>query len=57
MIDWSVRIWLIPLASVGLGWEDWTPPHEAQDPIATTAAAFGAMSLTISSAVFPAILQ
>ena len=33
-----------PAAPVGFGAVDWTPPHEAHDPMAIIAAAFSAVS-------------
>jgi hypothetical protein len=46
-----------PRAPVGFGSADGMPPHDAQDPIATTAPALPATSCTMSIAVRPPIMQ
>ncbi len=51
------RISATGLAPVGLGDVDGIPPHEAHEPMAITAAASAAHSLTSSTAVLPPILQ
>ncbi len=51
------RISATGLAPVGFGDVDGMPPHDAHEPIAITAAASAAHSLTSSIAVLPPILQ
>src|SRR5512138_2194456 len=46
-----------PVAPVGFGAADGTPPHDAQEPIATMAAAFSAQRFSVSIAVLPATWQ
>ena len=46
-----------PLAPVGFGGVEGMPPQDAQEPMATIAPALLATSLTMSSAVRPAIWQ
>ena len=53
----GLRISWTGVAPVGLGSADGTPPQAAQEPMAITAAASGAVSLRISSTGLPAIMQ
>ena len=47
-LNFSPRISWAPAAPVGLGVAEGQPPQEAQEPMAITAAAWGAVSLKIS---------
>jgi hypothetical protein len=51
------RISCTEVAPVGLGAVEGMPPHDAQLPMAMTAAASAAHSFTISMAVWPPTLQ
>ena len=54
MIGLPFRIESTPVASVGLGAVEGIPPHDAQDPIAITAAALLPTSSSTCSAGLPA---